>query len=76
MMSHVSSSETGRVGKVSDSLRETVTIDSEDQKVLEKPLQGAKAATHLFSRVASGSASQRADIGFTDHRFEVAEADH
>ena len=59
MMSRVSSSETGRVGKVSDSLRETVTIDSEDQKVLEEPLQGAKAAAHLFPRVASGPASLR-----------------
>ena len=35
-----------------------ITIYSEDQKVLEKPLQGAKAASHLFSRVASGPASQ------------------
>ena len=35
-----------------------ITINSEDQKVLEKPLQGAKAASHLFSRVASGPASQ------------------
>ena len=39
-----------------------ITINSEDQKVLEKPLQGAKAASHLFSRGASGLVSLKADM--------------
>ena len=53
-----------------------ITINSEDQKVLEKPLQGAKAASHLFSRVRSGPASQQTGIDSSSQRRLTAQAEY